>query len=54
LAKFPVLRDEARNYTVAESTVIIEHLDESQPYFGMFPMERKLQVSTPPRRAGSQ
>jgi len=54
LAKFPVLRDEARNCTVAESTVIIEHLDEeAQPYFGMFPMERKLQVSTP-RRAGSQ
>src|SRR4029453_5320091 len=26
LAKFPVLRDEARNCTVAESTVIIEYL----------------------------
>jgi len=54
LAKFPVLRDEARNCTVAESTVIIEYLDEdAQPDFGMFPMEQKLQVSTP-RRAGSQ
>jgi glutathione S-transferase len=31
LAKFPVLRDEARNCTVAESTVIIEYLDAYYP-----------------------
>jgi glutathione S-transferase len=31
LAKFPVLRDEARNVTVAESTVIIEYLDAHRP-----------------------
>lgn len=31
LAKFPVLRDEARNCTVAESTVIIEYLDAYHP-----------------------
>ena len=27
MAKMPVLRDEARNHTVAESTVVIEYLD---------------------------
>jgi glutathione S-transferase len=31
MAKFPVLRDEARNCTVAESTVIIEYLDTHYP-----------------------
>jgi len=31
MAKFPVLRDEARNCTVAESTVIIEYLDAYYP-----------------------
>lgn len=31
LAKFPVLRDEARNRTVAEATVIIEYLDTFYP-----------------------
>jgi glutathione S-transferase len=31
LAKFPVLRDEGRNCTVAESTVIIEYLDAYHP-----------------------
>jgi glutathione S-transferase len=31
LAKFPVLRDEARNRTVAEATVIIEYLDATYP-----------------------
>jgi glutathione S-transferase len=31
IAKFPVLRDEARNCTVAESTVIIEYLDTYYP-----------------------
>ena len=31
LGKFPVLRDEARNRTVAESTVIIEYLDAYYP-----------------------
>jgi glutathione S-transferase len=31
LAKFPVLRDEARNCTVAESTIIIEYLDTYCP-----------------------
>ena len=31
LAKFSVLRDEARNCTVAESTVIIEYLDAYHP-----------------------
>jgi glutathione S-transferase len=31
LAKFPVLRDEARNRTVVESTVIIEYLDGNYP-----------------------
>src|SRR4030095_5132504 len=36
IGKIPVLRDEARNCTVVESTVIIEYLDEeAQPYFGM-------------------
>jgi glutathione S-transferase len=31
MAKFPVLRDDARNCTVAESTVIIEYLDGNYP-----------------------
>jgi glutathione S-transferase len=31
LAKFPVMRDETRNCTVAESTVIIEYLDAYHP-----------------------
>lgn len=31
IAKFPVLRDEARNCTIAESTVIIEYLDAYYP-----------------------
>jgi glutathione S-transferase len=31
VAKFPVLRDEARNHTVAEATVIIEYLDTFYP-----------------------
>ncbi len=31
LAKFPVLRDEARNRTVAEATVVIEYLDAFYP-----------------------
>jgi len=31
VAKFPVLRDEARNCTVAESTIIIEYLDAYYP-----------------------
>jgi glutathione S-transferase len=31
MAKFPVLRDEARNATVAESTTIIEYLDAHYP-----------------------
>jgi glutathione S-transferase len=31
LGKFPVLRDEARNCTIAESTVIIEYLDAHYP-----------------------
>ena len=31
VAKFPVLRDEARSCTVAESTVIIEYLDANRP-----------------------
>ena len=31
MGKFPVLRDEARNCTVAESTVIIEYLDAYYP-----------------------
>jgi glutathione S-transferase len=31
LAKFPVLRDEARNATVAEATTIIEYLDTFYP-----------------------
>jgi glutathione S-transferase len=31
LAKFPVLRDNARNCTVAEATVIIEYLDAFHP-----------------------
>ena len=31
LAKFPVLRDEARDRTVPESTIIIEHLAQHQP-----------------------
>lgn len=31
MAKFPVLRDEKRNCTVAESTVIIEYLDAYYP-----------------------
>lgn len=31
MGKFPVLRDEARNCTVAESTVIIEYLDTYYP-----------------------
>lgn len=31
IAKFPVLRDEARQQTVAESTVIIEYLDAFYP-----------------------
>lgn len=31
IAKFPVLRDEARNNTVAEATVIIEYLDTHYP-----------------------
>ncbi len=32
IAKFPVLRDEARGHTVAEATVIIEYLDT---YYGV-------------------
>ena len=36
LAKFPVLRDEARNCTVAESTVIIEYLDAYRPIAAPF------------------
>lgn len=31
IAKFPVLRDEARSVTVPESTIIIEYLDEFYP-----------------------
>jgi len=31
IAKFPVLRDEARNRTIAEATVIIEYLDAFYP-----------------------
>jgi glutathione S-transferase len=31
VAKFPVLRDDARNCTVAESTIIIEYLDTYRP-----------------------
>jgi glutathione S-transferase len=31
MAKMPVLRDEARNHTVAESTIIIEFLDAHYP-----------------------
>ena len=31
IGKFPVLRDEARNCTVAESTIIIEYLDAYYP-----------------------
>ena len=31
LAKFPVMRDDARNCTVAESTIIIEYLDTYRP-----------------------
>jgi glutathione S-transferase len=31
VAKFPVLRDESRNHTVAEATVIIEYLDAYHP-----------------------
>lgn len=31
IAKFPVLRDEARNRTVPESTIIIEYLDQHYP-----------------------
>src|SRR5262249_57548859 len=31
MAKMPVLRDEARNRTVAESTIIIEFLDAHYP-----------------------
>ena len=31
IAKMPVLRDEARNHTVAESTIIIEYLDAHYP-----------------------
>jgi glutathione S-transferase len=36
LAKFPVLRDEARNCTVAKSTVIIEYLDAYRPHAAPF------------------
>lgn len=31
IAKFPVLRDDARNQTVPESTVIVEYLDQYYP-----------------------
>ncbi|SRR6266508_6115016 len=31
MAKMPVLRDEARNHTVAESTIIVEYLDAYYP-----------------------
>lgn len=31
VAKFPVLRDETRNCTVAESSIIIEYLDAYYP-----------------------
>ncbi len=31
LAKFPVLRDEARGQTIAEATVVIEYLDALYP-----------------------
>jgi glutathione S-transferase len=31
LAKFPVLRDEARDCTVAESTIVVEYLDAHYP-----------------------
>ncbi len=31
IGKFPVLRDEAKNVTVAESTIIIEYLDQYHP-----------------------
>ncbi len=31
MAKFPVLRDDARNATVAEATVVIEYLDSFHP-----------------------
>jgi glutathione S-transferase len=31
LGKFPVLRDDARNQTVPESTIIIEYLDQNHP-----------------------
>jgi glutathione S-transferase len=49
LAKFPVLRDEARNCTVAKSTVIIEYLDAYRPHAAPFIAWQTRRRSAAPR-----
>lgn len=47
MAKFPVLRDEARNRTVPESSIIIEYLDQHYPGRTRFlPADRDLALET--------
>ena len=39
IGKMPLLRDEARNETVVESSIIIEHLDRHYPGAGLIPAD---------------
>ena len=51
IGKFPVLRDEARDRPIPESSVIIEYLDQHYPGRApLVPADPELALEDPPRR----